>query len=156
MKIKKGDLYQYIGNSLTYYTRYEVYEVVDSNATQIFITDDENDTHLWGINKFNDNFIKYISEETTISSNVVTTFKAITEHMADTYERKNHDYGNSFDESLDEFGLIAAVVRMEDKMNRIKSLTRKEAKVKDESIKDTLLDLANYSIMTYMWLNNQK
>lgn len=156
MKIKKGDLYQYVENSTNFYTTYKVYEVVDSNATQVFITDDENDSHLWGINKFKDSFIKYIPEETTISSNVVSAFKEITEHMADTYERKNHDYGNSFDKSLDEFGLIAAVVRMEDKMNRIKSLIKKEAKVKDESIKDTLLDLANYSIMTYMWLNNQK
>ena len=42
-------------------------------------------------------------------------------------------------------------------MNRIKSLVKKEAQVKDESIKDTLLDMANYTIMTVMWMNkNQK
>ena len=55
-----------------------------------------------------------------------------------TYIRKNHDYGDSFNKSLDKFGLIASVVRMNDKMERIESLMNKEALVKDESIKDTL------------------
>ena len=76
--------------------------------------------------------------------------------MAETYEKKNHDYGDSFSKSLDKFGLVASVVRMGDKMNRIESLINKDAKVKDESIKDTLLDLANYAIMTVMWMDNQK
>ena len=53
--------------------------------------------------------------------------------------------------------VLASVVRVGDKMNRIKSLIKKEAQVKDESIKDTLLDMANYAIMTVMWMNkNQK
>lgn len=87
----------------------------------------------------------------------VDQFIDITQNMAKTYAAKNHDYGNSFEQSLDEFGIVASVVRMGDKMNRIKSLVKKEAQVKDESIKDTLLDLANYSIMTVMWMNkNQK
>ena len=40
-------------------------------------------------------------------------------------------------------------------MNRIESLAVKKAEAKDETIKDTLLDLANYAIMTVMWLNQQ-
>lgn len=76
--------------------------------------------------------------------------------MAKTYAAKNHDYGNSFDKSLDKFGIVASIVRMGDKMNRIESLTNKEAKVNDESIKDTLLDLANYAIMTVMWLDKTR
>lgn len=83
----------------------------------------------------------------------VDQFIDITQNMAKTYAAKNHDYGNSFEQSLDEFGIVASVVRMGDKMNRIKSLVKKEAQVKDESIKDTLLDLANYAIMTVMWMN---
>lgn len=86
-------------------------------------------------------------------SDDVQQFKNIIETMAETYTAKNHDYNNSFEQSLEEFGLLAAIVRMGDKMNRIKALSKKEAKVKDESIKDTLLDLALYSIMTLMWLN---
>ena len=76
--------------------------------------------------------------------------------MIETYVRKNHDYGNSFDKSLDKFGLVASVVRIGDKMNRIESLVQKKAMVQDESIRDTLLDMANYAIMTVMWMDNQK
>ena len=90
-------------------------------------------------------------------SDNVEQFMSITQDMTKTYAAKNHDYGNSFEESLDEFGLVASVVRLGDKMNRTKSLIKKEAQVKDESIKDTLLDMANYAIMTVMWMNkNQK
>lgn len=82
-------------------------------------------------------------------------FKEIAKGMIETFIRKNHDYGNSFDKSLDKFGLVASIVRMGDKMNRIESLIYTSAKVKDESIRDTLLDLANYAVMTVMWMDNQ-
>ena len=88
-------------------------------------------------------------------SDSMEQFMDITTNMAKTHAAKNHDYGNSFEQSLDKFGLLAAVVRMGDKMNRIESLSKKEAEVKDESIKDTLLDLANYAVMTVMWLNRK-
>lgn len=87
--------------------------------------------------------------------NNVAQFISITKAMAKTYTAKNHDYGNSFEQSLDKFGIIASVVRLGDKMNRIESLAKNEAQVKDESVKDTLLDLANYCIMTVMWMNNK-
>lgn len=85
----------------------------------------------------------------------VEKFTEITSNMAKTYAAKNHDYGNSFDRSLDKFGIVASIVRMGDKMNRIESLTKKGAQVKDESIKDTLLDMANYAIMTVMWMDKK-
>lgn len=90
-----------------------------------------------------------------VLSDKVQSFMDITTNMAKTYAAKNHDYGNSFEQSCDKFGIIASVVRLGDKMNRIESLVNKKAEVKDESIKDTLLDLANYAIMTVMWLNQQ-
>lgn len=100
--------------------------------------------------------VRALGTRPVLSENV-EQFMSITHDMAKTYAAKNHDYGNSFEESLDEFGLVASVVRLGDKMNRIKSLIKKEAQVKDESIKDTLLDMANYAIMTVMWMNkNQK
>ena len=86
----------------------------------------------------------------------VKQFMSITQNMAKTYAAKNHDYGNSFEQSLNKFGLVASVVRLGDKMNRIESLSKKEAQVKDESIKDTLLDMANYAIMTIMWMNKNQ
>lgn len=82
------------------------------------------------------------------------TFGEITKMLEETYLRKNHDYGNSFDKSMDEFGLIASAIRLSDKMNRFKSLLTKENRVDDESISDTLLDMANYAIMTYLYMHN--
>ena len=73
-----------------------------------------------------------------------------------TYERKNADYGDSFAKSLDKHGLIAAIVRMDDKMNRVINLYKADERlVEDESIRDTLMDLANYAIMSVMWLDTE-
>ena len=85
----------------------------------------------------------------------VKKFNEIVCKMADTYEKKNADYGDSFGQTCDEFGIIAAIVRMNDKMNRIKQLSKKNALVTDESIKDTILDLANYAVMTLIWVNSK-
>lgn len=81
------------------------------------------------------------------------TFEDITKEMTELYHKKNKDYGNSFDQSLNEFGIIASIVRMNDKMNRVKQLCANSPEVKSESIQDTLIDLANYAIMTVSWMN---
>lgn len=73
-----------------------------------------------------------------------------------TYIKKNADYGDSFSKSYKEFGITAPVVRMNDKMERLKSLTKADAKVKDESIRDTLIDLANYAMMTVIELEEEE
>lgn len=87
----------------------------------------------------------------------VKAFRDITVNMTKTFIAKNHDYGNSFEQSLDEEGMAASRIRMGDKWNRYKTLSRaKDIKVKDESLRDTLLDLANYSIMTVMWMDKNK
>lgn len=74
--------------------------------------------------------------------------------LTDIFEKKNKDYGNSFEESLEKHGIIAAVVRMEDKMLRLTNLSKKESEqlVNDESLIDTLKDLSNYALMTAVWL----
>lgn len=97
-----------------------------------------------------------VDEPFELISNPVDTFKSITDKMVSTYETKNHDYGSSFNKSLDKFGLVAAAVRMGDKMNRIETLIDKDPKVTGESIKDTLLDLANYAVMTLIWLKSKE
>lgn len=75
----------------------------------------------------------------------------------DTYEKKNHDYGNAFDKSLDEDGLLVAKIRMSDKMQRFASLLKKDNfLVESESIEDTLMDLSNYALMTAAWIIKNK
>lgn len=77
----------------------------------------------------------------------IEIFRAMTEKAADTYERKNADYGDSFAKTR---ALVpnAILVRLHDKLNRVTSLMLKgDQKVSDESIEDTLLDMANYCLM---------
>jgi len=81
-------------------------------------------------------------------------FEEVLAEMLQTFLKKNHDYGNSFAKTFSEFGLVSAVVRMNDKMERLKSLLKAQAKV-DESVRDTLMDLANYSVMTVMELDKR-
>ncbi len=85
-----------------------------------------------------------------------STFESILQNMLSTYKAKNKDYGNSFDKTLNEFGLLASVIRMSDKMERIKTLINTEAAVKDEKIEDTLLDLANYAVLTLTWMYEKR
>ena len=109
-----------------------------------------------GLDTIRINLEVFEENDKTLSNTSAQQFKDIAKGMIETYIRKNHDYGNSFDKSLDKFGLVASVVRIGDKMNRIESLVQKEAMVQDESIRDTLLDMANYAIMTLMWMNLHK
>lgn len=89
-----------------------------------------------------------VSEEEMRQRERERSFKAICDAMLDLYHRKNLDYGNSFGESYKEFGLKAAVIRLGDKYRRLKSLEQRENLVENESIEDTLIDMANYAIMT--------
>ena len=83
-------------------------------------------------------------------------FEDITKSMSSIFRKKNHDYGNSFEQSLNEEGLAASRIRMGDKWNRFKQLSKGvQAQVNDESLRDTLIDMANYAIMTVMWLDKQ-
>ncbi len=68
------------------------------------------------------------------------------------YNEKNHDYGDAFAESYHDYGLIVAAIRIGDKYKRLHNICARNAelKVSDETIRDTLLDLANYCIMTVM------
>lgn len=76
-------------------------------------------------------------------------FDGICRDLMALHARKNKDYGNATHESYEEFGLISYVIRLNDKMKRLKSLTKTgvEQEVKSESIEDTLMDLAAYAIM---------
>jgi len=81
-------------------------------------------------------------------------FETTTFNMLATYKAKNHDYGNSFTNLFNECGMIYAYGHMAEKLARVKSLMKDEEKVKGESMKDSLLDLANYAILTVMELDN--
>jgi len=73
------------------------------------------------------------------------------------YVDKNTDYGDSFTKSYDEFGLISPTIRLSDKINRLKRLAKTDDQlVKEESIRDTAIDLANYAVMLVMELDKEE
>lgn len=80
------------------------------------------------------------------------------DHQYNVFCKKNHDYGNSFEKSLDTFGLVAGIVRMNDKFERLVSLNdpSKDAQIASESLVDTLEDLSNYAAMASCWLKGKK
>lgn len=88
--------------------------------------------------------------------NKVAIHDSICAKLNDLYARKNHDYGDSFGKSYNEYGMVMACIRLEDKLNRIKALIKNDQQVHDESIEDTLMDLANYSIMTLVERHKDK
>ena len=72
------------------------------------------------------------------------------------YEAKNHDYGDSFHQTYLEEGFAMARIRLSDKLNRFKSLSKgSNQEVKDESMIDTLMDLANYALMTILEIEEE-
>lgn len=90
-----------------------------------------------------------------INSDIVT-HKKLCDGLHATFCAKNSDYGNSFSKSVRKYGLTAALTRISDKFNRAENLLlTHDQQVEDESLQDTLLDLANYCIMTVIELNKK-
>lgn len=92
-------------------------------------------------------------------SNKTERFKSLTGEMACLYARKNRDYGDSFSDMYKEYGPVYAVMHLEEKLARIKSiLLTQDGKpsVKSESAIDSLTDLACYALMTILELKEEK
>ena len=79
----------------------------------------------------------------------------ITLELHELYEFKNKRYGNSFGETYESLGIISAVTRILDKTNRLTQLATTDLQGGDESLRDTLVDLANYAIMTIMEIDRE-
>ncbi len=82
--------------------------------------------------------------------NRIESFKSIQNDGLELFIKKNKDYGDAFST----YGVVGVIMRMEDKMRRYLSITSSGVNlVNDESLKDTLIDLMNYSTMALMLLN---
>ena len=82
--------------------------------------------------------------------------KELIDYLHNLYITKNTDYGDSVHDTYEKYGLVSFLVRLEDKLNRARTLSKKEALVNDEKIEDTLLDMANYAILAVIELRNQE
>lgn len=91
-------------------------------------------------------------------------FDAILKEMSELHAKKNADYGNAFGKRFERLegrrkgaGLENAVSRIGDKYERLENLAYgNEAQVKDESIRETLIDLACYAVMTIEEIDKKK
>lgn len=79
--------------------------------------------------------------------NKVKRFREIVNAMADLYEKKNSNYGDSFGKLFHDLGPTSGLVPLHNKLDRLTSLIAKSDKNNFESVEDTLKDLACYAIM---------
>ena len=95
-------------------------------------------------------------DENLVDMNVVS-FRAIQDKLVKIYAKKNHDYGDSFNEGCNELGVGYAFSRIFDKTKRFQTLAKGimnnnlSIEVQDETIEDTIMDLANYCMMYLAW-----
>ena len=83
------------------------------------------------------------------------SFESICCELIALHERKNKDYGGAFYNTMRKFGIVALLIRLDDKLSRLISVTKNESiEVTDESIEDTLKDIACYAIMGLEHLYN--
>lgn len=85
----------------------------------------------------------------------INLIKPTADEIVKLLEVKNKAYGSSTDMTYNIFGLNSYLVRMYDKINRLANLTNNGGKVNDESIEDTLRDLAGYSILALVQLKSE-
>ena len=89
--------------------------------------------------------------------NKVEKHKELLDYLHNLYVTKNHDYGDSVHDTYEKYGLTSFLVRMEDKLNRVRTLNQsQDIQVPTEKIEDTLLDLANYAILAVLELKAEE
>lgn len=84
--------------------------------------------------------------------------KGLLDKLHEVIKAKRSDYGDSFGKQYDEYGILSALIRLDDKLNRLKSLTihAKTQQVNDESTYDTVLDLMGYASLLLLRLEKEK
>ena len=102
------------------------------------------------ISKFNLNLDPPIS---TTNLSRVSQMQLVQNEGLELFKRKNQDYGDAFAN----YGVLGVLVRMGDKIARLQSISKKSVSlVNSESLRDTLIDLHNYSAMAIMLLDEDK
>jgi hypothetical protein len=83
----------------------------------------------------------------------ISQMKSVQEEGLQLFIKKNHDYGDAFAN----YGVIGVLVRMGDKISRLQNITKSNVSlVNTESVRDTLIDLHNYSAMAIMLLDEKQ
>ena len=103
------------------------------------------------------NFVKVERNDEVEPTNGAAKHMELCKYLNNINATKNKKYGDSFSITVQKYGIIAALTRLSDKWQRFETLIlTKDAGTPDESIRDTLLDMANYCIMTVMELDQKE
>ena len=103
------------------------------------------------------NFVKAERNDEVEPTNDAAKHMELCKYLNNLYAIKNKKYGDSFSITVQKYGIIAALTRLSDKWQRFETLIlTKDPGTPDESIRDTLLDMANYCIMTVMELDQKE
>lgn len=98
-----------------------------------------------------------ILEQQVKTMGKIERHKQICDEINALYAKKNHDYGDSFHQTFVEEGLVMSRIRLGDKFSRFKTLSKNaERQVKNETLRDTLIDMANYAIMTILEMEEEE
>ena len=97
--------------------------------------------------------IKNVKVEDDVINPFMEEYERIVNETVELCKRKNADYGSSVQDTYEKFGDVSYLVRITDKYNRICSLLENgKVEVRDESITDTIVDLANYC---FLWASSR-
>ena len=107
--------------------------------------------------KYNSNYNLNLNidspEISTLKSSRVSQMQLIQSEGLELFKKKNQDYGDAFAK----YGVVGVLVRMGDKIARLQSISTKSVSlVNSESLRDTLIDLHNYSAMAIMLLDEDE
>ena len=72
----------------------------------------------------------------------LTPFEVVADELISLQAKKNADYGNSFKKTYEKYGIVTILARLNDKLNRLDEIYDKPQLVKDETMRDTLMDWA--------------
>ena len=94
-----------------------------------------------------------LQENSVANSSRVSQMQLIQKESLELFKRKNQDYGDAFAN----YGAVGVLIRMGDKIARLQSITNKSVSlINSESLRDTLIDLHNYSAMAIMLLDEDE
>lgn len=130
------------------FTVNEVYKVFSRSWELIGLTDDTHCSHIMTKELYD----KYFEEVKVLDKKELRNqeIKKACDELAELLIKKNNDYGDSFSRQYTKYGLVSALIRMDDKMRRLENLNKVGNAEVSESIADSLLDNAGYSLLAYV------
>ena len=125
---------------------------IDNKDLKDFLTIDK----IYLVNKVSDDCYEITDDKDEITYYLKYRFVPVVEsdivnialEIGELVEKKDKDYNSAFSKTLKEYGDVAYFLRIDDKLNRLKSLLlrSKDAEI-NESVEDTLKDIVGYTLL---------